>query len=144
MSRQAFIEDIYNNMCLIKKNMFPASHSCGDDLALGHTQIMLLRAVEKNKGTGIKDLAILFNISPSAVTQIVDGLVEKGLIHREIDLKDRRAISISITAEASDRIAEIKKQAEGKVRTAFEALDDNELATFALLNKKLAEKITGN
>ncbi|GMW04559.1 MAG: MarR family transcriptional regulator [Dehalococcoides mccartyi] len=144
MSRQAFIEDIYNNMCLIKKNMFSASHSCGDDLSLGHTQIMLLRAVEKNKGTGIKDLASLFNISPSAVTQIVDGLVEKGLIHREIDLKDRRAISISITAEASDRIAEIKKQAEGKVRTAFEALDDDELATFALLNKKLAEKITGN
>ncbi|AHB14200.1 MULTISPECIES: MarR family winged helix-turn-helix transcriptional regulator [Dehalococcoides] len=144
MTRQAFIEDIYNNMCLIKKIMFAAGHAGGNDLALGHTQMMVLRAVEKNEGTGIKDLANLLSISPSAVTQIVDGLVEKGLLTREIDLKDRRAISLSITAAASDRIAEIKKQTAVKVISAFEVLSDDELATFALLNKKLAEKITGN
>ncbi|AGG08551.1 MULTISPECIES: MarR family winged helix-turn-helix transcriptional regulator [Dehalococcoides] len=144
MIRQKVIEDIHNDMCLIKHNMFSVAHTAGDVLALGHTQLMVLRAVEKNKGTGIKDLANLLNISPSAVTQIVDGLVEKGLLTREMDLKDRRAISLSLTAEASGRIVEIKKQTTLKIVAAFDALNDDELAMFALLNKKLAEKITGN
>ncbi|PKH45102.1 MarR family transcriptional regulator, partial [Dehalococcoides mccartyi] len=47
-------------------------------------------------------------------------------------------------AEASGRIVEIKKQTTLKIVAAFDALNDDELAMFALLNKKLAEKITGN
>ena len=44
-----------------------------------------------------QDVADRMNLSPSRITRIIDGLVKKGYILREIDREDRRNMKISLT-----------------------------------------------
>jgi DNA-binding MarR family transcriptional regulator len=44
-------------------------------------------------------LAIAAKISPSTITEVVEGLVQDGLVRRETDASDRRVVRLALTAE---------------------------------------------
>jgi DNA-binding MarR family transcriptional regulator len=44
-----------------------------------------------------KDVAEIMNLSPSRITRIMDGLVKKGYMLREIDKVDRRNMRIALS-----------------------------------------------
>ena len=53
-----------------------------DEMQITHPQWIVLHHVEKSRITNIKYLADALMITSSAATQIVDGLVKKGLQQR--------------------------------------------------------------
>ena len=56
-----------------------------------------LRLMGSEEGLNNKDIAERMNLSASRITRIIDGLVKKGYMQREIDKSDRRNMKISLS-----------------------------------------------
>lgn len=66
---------------------------CGITMAQYHTLIEIGRA----RNISLIKLAQLLNLESSTMNRTVNGLVNSGLVKREIDLSDRRYVTISLT-----------------------------------------------
>lgn len=60
---------------------------------------LLKTAKASPEGFRISDLASAFDVTASSVTQMVTGLEERGLVGRNMDSEDRRAVRVSLTEE---------------------------------------------
>lgn len=140
--RKKLIEDILSNF-----------HACGHRLRLKpelnsnkpqitHSQWYVLGIIEHATTTSVKEIAQTLGISPSAITQLVDGLVESGLVERTENPKDRRATQLTLSAKGQKQIQAIKKEKMESFASLFEALSDNELVTFHKLQQKILKQIT--
>ena len=64
--------------------------SCWEDLDLTMSQFKALMLIAATGGLSGRDLARRFGVGPSAITAIVDRLVQRGYVRREEDVHDRR------------------------------------------------------
>ena len=60
-------------------------------------ELKCLRIMDLEESINNQDVADRMNLSPSRIIRIIDGLVKKGYILREIDREDRRNMKISLT-----------------------------------------------
>ncbi len=86
----------------------------------------------------IKDLAERFGMSPSAVTQTVDGLVDEGYLVRQEGETDRRQVFVSLTAKGKAMATEAKKEQVRTVTKLLKPLSDEELIVLLTLHRKIA------
>jgi len=79
------------------------------------------------------DLALLLDVSPATVVQLVDHLERRGLVSRQRDESDRRAYRLHLNDEAG----QVVEQATGLSRAIFDArldaADDHDLVELARL-----------
>lgn len=117
------------------KTSFPA----GCDIRMN--ELMALGKIDHAccfSGTGIGNTEIQeeLQITKSAVSQMLDSLVEKGYVERELDANDRRRMCVTITprgkhilrymSEYGNCIAEqvSEKMGEAKVQQMFDLLNE--------------------
>ncbi len=108
------------------------------DLNLSGRQIFFLFLVARSKdGISVKDLANFSRVTPGAVTQFIDVLIEKNLLKREEDPTDRRALKIKLTEYANSRFSEFKTQYFNSISPVFKNLSTEELNTLIYLLGKV-------
>jgi len=88
----------------------------------------ILRRIRKGSHS-VSDLATDFQISRSAISQSVDLLVEKGLVTRTEQVKDRRFVQIELTPEGDTLLNAIFKQNRAWMKTKMVRLTEEELYT---------------
>ncbi len=75
-----------------------------DRFGISVQQFRILRLI--GRGTcSVSELASTSLISRPAVSQCVDGLVERGLVSREQSERDRRRIKLALTPKGADALA---------------------------------------
>ena len=134
--RNNIIKNIFENLYIIRQKIASDMHLPLNEMPLTNSQWQVLNHVGKNKSISIKDLAGLLDITSSAATQIVDGLVNKGLLTRKRSIKDRRVLEITLSKES---IVQMKKSIK-TVFPIFDVLDDAELNDYCRLTAKIAGK----
>jgi DNA-binding MarR family transcriptional regulator len=83
------------------------SHSSGsvfilmNDANVTLPQVVLISRVERLGSASLSDLAEGAVVSPAAISQMIDRLVQQGLLHRAEDPIDRRRKAIGVTSRAS-------------------------------------------
>jgi DNA-binding MarR family transcriptional regulator len=60
------------------------------------------------------------------VTEVVDGLVQAGLLERTPDPRDRRAVSLDLTAEGHAQVRAIQESREQVADTLFDTLTSHD------------------
>ena len=82
-------------------NMIPKCQAKEDWLAeergLFQAELKCLRLFGSEKSLNNKEIAKRMNLSQSRLTRIIDGLVQKGYLNREIDQTDRRNIKVTLS-----------------------------------------------
>lgn len=68
-------------------------------------QIELLRVVEEQPGIGVAPAARVLRMAANSVSTLVNQLADDGLLVRETDEEDRRAIRLHLTEAAVIRLA---------------------------------------
>jgi len=111
------------------------------ELVITPSQGFVLRFVAENKSTNTKAIAQALHITSSAATQLIDGLVDKGYLNRKGSPNDRRVISLSLSEKAKTLFKKFQEQGLEKMTELFNALTDEELTQYALLNKKITDSI---
>jgi DNA-binding MarR family transcriptional regulator len=134
--RNSIIKNIFENLYTIRQRIASDMNLPLNEMPLTYSQWQVLNHVVKNKSINIKDLAGLLDITSSAATQIVDGLVNKGLLTRKRSLKDRRVLEITLSKESIMRM----KKSMKTIFPIFDVLNDQELTDYCNMTAKLAGK----
>src|ERR1035437_1598596 len=96
--------------------------------------------VKQQGESTVKEVALALGISSSAATQLVDGLVASGYVVRKTDVKDRRAVVLTLSKKTEAQVDKMRKQTLDKFYNFFKVLNDKELDQYILLNKKIVER----
>lgn len=100
----------------------------GNEPVLSPPQVRLLFTIaSRQQGFPVTELAEKTGVTPGAVTQFVDALVEKGLVSREGDPDDRRVVRLKLSETARGRYEKLRKDYLESVTRVFGVLSDAEL-----------------
>ena len=101
------------------------------ELGLTFPQYSLLSMIAKEKKSRVVHLAEKMEVKSSAVTVMLDRMEILGLISRETDENDRRAVVVSITEKGQSVQAEGKRRSEMLLSEQLSILKPDELQRFA-------------
>jgi MarR family transcriptional regulator, organic hydroperoxide resistance regulator len=109
------------------------------DLDLNASEINVLANLTDGLSRSIGELASDTATKPTTLTSVLDRLVRKGHVMRELDPADRRSFRVSLTVDGR-RVAHASRAAMHDLeRTALAAISDGDLAGFRTVANALTE-----
>jgi DNA-binding MarR family transcriptional regulator len=96
------------------------------------SQVEVLACVRRQPGIGVREAATALRLAPNTVSTIVGQLVDAGLLRRDSDPEDARAVRLRLTKAGHRRVHAWRDRTAQAVDRALEALDAEERAALAL------------
>ncbi|GAA0133348.1 MarR family transcriptional regulator [Paenibacillus sp. YSY-4.3] len=96
------------------------------DLPLTGPQFHMLSLIAKEQSCNVTYLAEALVVKPSAITVMLDRLVQNGYVERKHDEQDRRAVLLSITEQGKEVYQKARKKSREVLTRYFACLDENE------------------
>jgi DNA-binding MarR family transcriptional regulator len=138
--RQALADAYLELMPMIRRRIearFPAD--LREELASATPyQLEALLAMDTPGGITMNQLARTQRISDSSCTALADRLVRQGLVERVADPNDRRVVRLVPTQPGLGFVRRFRAAKRSSALAALAALDDDELATYVALVRKMA------
>lgn len=101
------------------------------DTSLSLSQLTALAVLAAAGPMSAGDLAAIESVQPPTMTKVLAALVERGLITREADESDKRAVRLAVT-DAGTAVVEAEKQArDAWLSGVMDGLDADDLAVLA-------------
>ena len=100
-------------------------------------QIQVLGYLQMHKRPSMKEVADFLSITPPSATSVIDSMVNDGLLKRQLDARDRRAVHLCITAKGRSVLKYGFKQITGHMREIFSCLTDAERKQMIGIYKKI-------
>ena len=97
---QALAETMFAMFSLFKGVMIDGAHAC----AVGSPERARIVSSLKAGPARAGQIAQLARLSPSALTETVEGLERDGLVRRESDPDDRRGVRVALTSEGRRQV----------------------------------------
>jgi DNA-binding MarR family transcriptional regulator len=111
----------------------------GEELTL--SQQNLLTALGEHPQLPVGEVALAAGVAPPTATRMLDHLERAGIVRREHSTRDRRVVTVALTAQGR-RLLERKRAAVSeKRRTLYESLEPDEREQAEWLLHRLAELI---
>ena len=98
---------------------------------------LMMKMADSDAGVSVSELSEKMGVTPGAITQFIDKLVDKGMVERFEDPKDRRVVRIKLTAKAKDKFQKVRSFYFEKTSYLFKNLTDEELEQLAATLKKV-------
>ena len=137
-NRKELLQALAEKMTSVLRRVHAVQGFKFSEFILRPPQVRILFFIARqNEGVAVKDLAEMLNVTPGAVTQFVDALVEMDLVRREEDAKDRRIIRIKLTELARGKLAEFRKGYLASASRLFDILSDAEIGELIRLLDKV-------
>lgn len=92
-------------------------------------QLSALKAISKHGELGMSDLAASIDVPVSTATRIVDQLVGKKLLKRQVSSKDARRIEVGFSALGKEISQYIIKSRKKQARSMLKVLSEKDRAT---------------
>ena len=93
-------------------------------------QMRVLYFVNSKKSPSMKEVSEYFCISSPSATEMIERLINSGLLTRKSNLEDRRSVNIAITAKGKKELNAAKKIASKFISKAVSNLSKKELGNF--------------
>jgi DNA-binding MarR family transcriptional regulator len=89
-------------------------------------QFRTLGFVNRHPGTSLSDVAEFIGLTLPAMSKLVDGLVERKLVTREIHAGDRRRVTLDLTRRGRTCLQAAHDSAQASLAARFAPLDAEE------------------
>ena len=99
-----------------------------DIFCLNEAELRCLRLFDHNRYLTAKSIALRLGVTKGRVTRIIEGLVEKTLLHRRPDPDDARVTLLSLTPEGRERREKVREHQLAVHRAVLERLSDHQRA----------------
>jgi DNA-binding MarR family transcriptional regulator len=103
----------------------------------------LLFSLAEHDDVSSGELAAAADLSPATVTQMLDSLVELGLVTRTRSESDRRVVTCRLTDAGREHVAERRAKLEGHWNDALAGFSAAELAVAASVLERIATMFEG-
>jgi len=133
----AFLDAIPRLMCQLRNELADS----GSGLTVA--QFRCLKMVQRSTDVSLGELADANGVSAPAMSKLVEGLVEAGLLERRASTDDRRRVELTVTSAGRRRLDTVGERLKGRLAAQLSTLGAEELAVLeralVRLNKVLAE-----
>ena len=137
-SRKELLQSLGEKMASVMGRVHKGQGFKFSEFILRPPQVRILFFIARqNEEVAAKDLAEMLGVTPGAVTQFVNGLVDMDLVKREEDVKDRRIVRMKLTELARSKLEEFRKSYLASVRQVFDILSDAEIKELVRLLDKV-------
>lgn len=137
MNRSEIIAELFETMDIAKRSMHGHMQTIVEGHAISRTQLELLFTIYHLQPTTAKQLAAKLHLTPGAISQLVEELMEQSLIQRETDSTDRRRQVISLSTEGTAVVKTFEKRRHDVMNKVIENLTDAELVTWLKIQKHI-------
>jgi DNA-binding MarR family transcriptional regulator len=121
---QELIERMMSLMRKVRHDTVPS------EPLLSPPQLHLLFAIAmKKESVSVSELAELSGVTPGAITQFVNTLVERELVARESDPNDRRIVRLCLTPSARGQMARMRRDYLTAAARTFDELSLEDIRT---------------
>jgi DNA-binding MarR family transcriptional regulator len=144
IDRKTQIEEVLQDFYSIKNILAKGAGLHTIRGGITQSQWIVLRTVFQNPSIGIKELASSLGISSSAATQLVNALVKKSYLVREVSGADRRALNLRVNEKIRESIETNRLQILDRICNWLSVLSDEEIKVFCELSKKVAGALKAN
>jgi DNA-binding MarR family transcriptional regulator len=135
--REDLLQTLVQRMMSVMRHVrHPAPPPGEPPLSPPQANILFTIAHRKN-GIAVKELADFTGVTPGAITQFVDGLVQKGLVTREGDPADRRVVRLKVTQLARDQFEKFRREHLSSFSKVFDVLDNEEIIQLITIMDKI-------
>lgn len=138
MNRAEQIQEVIESIGRCQRTISPVAWQKS---GLSRAQVGMLYMLHYHQGSSMKFLAKHLDISKSAVTQLVEPLIEKDLVSRQTDPKDRRTAILALSIKGRKTITKFNQIKSQGIRSALATLSDKELINLSRLHQKMAHNI---
>lgn len=111
-----------------------------DRMGLSPSQMMLVQRVAETPGVRLTQAARGLDLTPPTVSVAVRRLEKAGLLRRETDPSDSRALRLFATAKGLDLCSRVGAFRRGKMRGLLSGLEPRERARVVELLEKALER----
>lgn len=108
------------------------------ELGLTGPQFHMLMLINRRGVCNVSDLASAMEVKPSAITVMLDRLVQNGFVERRHDENDRRAVLVSLTDYGNEMILKGRKKSIDIIKWYFGQLEPAEVETLTCIVEKLS------
>ncbi|PQD97141.1 MarR family transcriptional regulator [Pradoshia eiseniae] len=109
------------------------------DLGITGSQFHLLNTIHKEKVSNVKRLAEELDVKSSAITVMLERLVQSGLVSRVQDESDRRSVLVTLTDAGEEVLVKAKNYSRDILMNYARLLDEDEQVIIQRVIKKFAD-----
>lgn len=114
-----------------------------EGMDLSYNQFKMLLAINDKGTCPLTTLATELSIAMSSASEMVEKLVNLGLVRRSVDSESRRRVTIQVTVEGENLISDLQKGIVENYRSLLERLSDSDQERLVEALETLV-KILGN
>ncbi|WP_019638544.1 MarR family winged helix-turn-helix transcriptional regulator [Paenibacillus fonticola] len=96
------------------------------EIQLTGPQFHMLSLIAKEQSCNVTYLAEALVVKPSAITVMINRLVQNGYVERKHDEQDRRAVLLSITRHGKEVYEQARRKSREVLAYYFACLDEHE------------------
>ena len=141
MHREQLVETIFENMQQMHRVGAAKFHALVGQHGISLSQMELLMLVQHRQPISSKAIASSMQLTPGAVTQLVEHLVAKDFLQRSEDPNDRRVTNISLSAKGKAKFHALQERRMHVMHRIVDSLDDDELAIMLRVQEKMLAHI---
>lgn len=142
MERQQLINAIYDSMNTLKRGLYAQLYAVRGGLKLSTSQLEMAFAIKHLQPTGVGQLATHLYLTPGAVSQVVEALVQLGLVERHSDSTDRRKQTLQLTSRGDQELEGIQRQRQALFTDIMDTMSDQELAQWLQIQQQIITQLT--
>jgi DNA-binding MarR family transcriptional regulator len=109
-----------------------------DQLSPGQSEVLMV-LVKHSEPMQPKQLASCLQLTPGAITQLVEGLEKAGYVHRSQSKQDRRVTLLSPSQAAAGRLERLKQHHQELAHELASQLSVEELAILRRAQRKIID-----
>lgn len=138
--RNERIEAIFKNFHAIKRAYSHGSRFSNRHFGMTMTQASVLMLLMHDGRKTMSEIAAALGVSKSAVTQLLEGLIEKDFVMRTQDEDDRRVAYVELSRKGLRHFKRVRHGGAERITQLFDLLDDEELQQIETITAKLAKR----
>ena len=141
MSRNATMAEILENMSLVKRGMAVHMQAVLGKVPISLAQLELLHIIKQEQPITAKDLAQSRQLTPGAISQLLDSLLEHGYVARKMHETDRRTHLLQVTKKGAKLLQTVRKRRDELFKTVMADCSDEELLAWLQVQQKIMQKL---
>jgi DNA-binding MarR family transcriptional regulator len=113
----------------------------GIELSISMPHIFLLSFIKEKGISSVSDIAHYLGVTLSAVTCLVDKLVDMNLVDRKRSEKDRRLVLLEITQEGDEILEKVKENSNNLFEKCFKGISRDKIEIFFEVYRQINENL---
>ena len=114
---------------------------------LSRGQLRILTLLSSNVSISPGNVADMLGVPKANVTEIIERLVDQGLVKREPNLEDRRSHNLSLTKKGKAEVEQLREWSTRRIEKVLERIPGDKLESLAISLEDMliaAQSLTGN